>query len=85
MAEDGGMTHETVSRHRPHATVLLASGGRVVEATEVSLSVVDRPENGVWRRRHPTIQVEGGSYSLSEAHLLVRAVTELLARTSPLT
>jgi hypothetical protein len=47
--------------------------------TGVSISVVDRPRGGGWVRQSPRIQVEGGSYPVAEARLLVRAIESLIA------
>jgi hypothetical protein len=44
------------------------------------VSVFDRPGQYRWLRQPPVIQVEGGSYPLTEAHLRLRAVEEVIAR-----
>jgi hypothetical protein len=56
--------------------LLLVAGGRHSSRTspgDVSVSVFDRPSGRRWVRTPPTIQVEGGSYTLAEARRLVRA------------
>jgi hypothetical protein len=81
VVEDGGVTHEYVSglhpltlRHR------LDAGTAFGVPTDVSVSVFDRPSRWRWVRQPPQIQVEGGSYPLAEALVLVRAIEELTAR-----
>jgi len=49
------------------------------QPTDVSVSVVDLPLGDTWERRSPTIQVEGGSYSVADARQLWRALHEVLA------
>ena len=81
VVEDGGVTHELVSDLRPMALVRVHGGGIALSAaTEVSVSIVDRPRGRGWVRQSPRIQVEGGSYPLAEARLLVRAIESLIDR-----
>lgn len=76
--EDGGITHERVSRIRPLLERWTRFGNRPAQ-TEVSLSTVDRPSPEGWNRETPTVQVEGGSYSLDGARQLRAALDEILA------
>jgi hypothetical protein len=79
VVEDGGVTHELVSELRPLVLVRVHGGGIALSAaTEVSISVVDRPRGRGWVRQSPRIQVEGGSYPLAEARLLVQAIESLI-------
>jgi hypothetical protein len=75
--EDGGIVHETVSPLHPtiKAGDVNSSG---LMPTDVSLSVVDQWVDGRWVRTHPTIQVEGGSYTLDGARHLHEALGRLL-------
>jgi hypothetical protein len=80
VVENGGVTHEHVSA--VHPLVWLDRSTEAAEParpTDVSVSVVDRPGNIRWLRLPPTIQIEGGSYSLAEARRLVRAIEGLIA------
>jgi hypothetical protein len=80
VAEDGGVTHEHLSRTHPMALRHRSDVGTVFAVpTDVSVSVVDRAGQHRWIRQPPIIQVEGGSYPLAQAYLLVRAVEELIA------
>jgi hypothetical protein len=83
VVEDGGVTHERVSRLRPRLAELGAFADSADDGldrvAEVSVSVVDRPATGRWVRTPPTIQVEGGCFSVVEARRVVRAIEELIA------
>jgi hypothetical protein len=80
VVEDGGVTHERVSSLHPLAYLdRVAPGPQHSCPTDVSLSVVDRPGAVRWVRLPPTIQVEGGSYSVLEARRLARAIEGLVA------
>jgi hypothetical protein len=76
-AEDGCFIHEKLSNHRPRIT---AGGrqGREWMRTEVSVSVSDLLIDGRWIRRQPTIQVEGGSYTIDGVLELQAALADLL-------
>jgi hypothetical protein len=45
---------------------------------EVAMSASDQRVNGRWQRTSPTIQIEGGSYSLDAARRLCAAISALL-------
>jgi hypothetical protein len=79
MPEDGGVTHEVISTRRPQ-TEHRSPAGWVLMPTEVSLSTTDHHVAGQWTRPAPTVQVEGGSYSLDGARELRDALSEFLAR-----
>jgi hypothetical protein len=77
--EDEGVTHERVAASRPAVLDPWAScapGG--LRATEVSVSVADRALDGAWVRSGPTVQVEGGSYTLDAARQLRDALDEVI-------
>ena len=79
VVEDGGVTHELVSHMHPLVLARIHGNGILATAvTDVSVSVVDRPRGHGWSRQSPRIQVEGGSYPLAEAHLLLQAITALI-------
>ena len=81
--EDGGVTHERVSVSHPRVrTGRLTAKAALTSPTDVSVSVVDRLSSYRWVRFPPTIQIEGGSYSIAEARRLLRAVEELITRIS---
>lgn len=78
--EDGGVTHERVSNLHPLAYLdRVTPGLEQCCPTDVSVSVIDQPGAGRWVRLPPTIQVEGGSYSVLEARRLARAIEGLIA------
>ena len=79
VAEDGGVTHERVSPAHPALLGDRTAASPRSFPTDVSVSVFDQPRERRWTRSVPTIQVEGGSYSLEEARRLVAAVQELIA------
>jgi hypothetical protein len=78
--EDEGITYERVSGMRPPVAPrwppVDAEAGR---PTDVSVAVVDRLEAGRWTRSAPTVQIEGGCYSLRAAKQLRRAIDDLIA------
>jgi hypothetical protein len=76
--EDGGIVHETISPLHPtiKAGDVNSSG---LMPTDVSLSVIDLLVDGRWTRTCPTVQVEGGSYTLDGARHLREALDRLLA------
>jgi hypothetical protein len=77
VAEDGGVTHERLSSARP--AVLRWSGvGVLLVPTEVSVSARDLCDGGGWMRSAPTVQIEGGSYSLDGVRALRAALDDLL-------
>jgi hypothetical protein len=78
--EDGGVTHELVSDLHPQGMGAAAEIRWNVCATDISLSVVDRPGPGGWIRAQPTVQVEGGRFSIAEARRLRQALDDLLSR-----
>ena len=79
VVEDGGVTHERVSHLHPLVLARIHGNGILATAvTDVSVSVVDRPRGRGWARQSPRIQVEGGSYPVAEAQLLVQAITALI-------
>ena len=67
--EADGITHEVVSPVHP-AVRWCGPAGWVEGPSDVSLSAVDLPVAGGWRRLPPTVQIEGGSYSLDGARQL---------------
>jgi hypothetical protein len=69
LAEGDGVTHELVSPVHPMVR-WCGPGGWVEGPSEVSLSALDLPTAGGWRRLPPTVQIEGGSYSLDGARQL---------------
>jgi hypothetical protein len=69
LPEADGITHELVSP--VHPTVRWCGPmGWVEGPSDVSLSAIDLPTGGGWRRLPVTVQVEGGSYSLDGARQL---------------
>jgi hypothetical protein len=80
VVEDGGVTHEVVSAVHP---LLVADrtdpDADLTYPSDLSLSVFDAPGGVHWVRGAPTVQVEGGSYSLPEARRLMGAIDALLA------
>jgi len=81
VVEDGGVTHERVSHLHPLVLARIHGNGILATAvTDVSVSVVDRPRGRGWARQSPRIQVEGGSYPVAEAQLLVQAITALIGQ-----
>jgi hypothetical protein len=80
VVEDSAVTHELVSDVHP----VVEQPSPVVESSsnafpaDVSVSVVDRPTGRGWSRTPPTVQVEGGTYSLKDGLLLARAIEELV-------
>ena len=79
LVEDGGITHEWVSDVRPQAAAWLGELNLARgHPTEVSISVVDRPGPDGWLRAAPTVQVEGGTFSIAQAVRLRQALDELL-------
>jgi hypothetical protein len=79
VVEDGGVTHERVSSIHPMAGFWPSDGVILVHPTDVSVSVVDHPAAGSWVRLAPSIQVEGGCYSVEGARGLRAAIDEVLA------
>lgn len=77
IVEDGGVIHETVSPLHPKVRVRGPNGSDLAP-TDVALSVTDLLIDGRWIRTQPTVQVEGGSYSLDGARQLQSAVGALL-------
>ena len=76
---DGGVTHERVSHLHPLVLARIHGNGILATAvTDVSVSVVDRPRGRGWARQSPRIQLEGGSYPVAEAQMLVQAITALI-------
>jgi hypothetical protein len=75
--EDGGITHEVVSLRHP-AIRLRTENSCGFLRTDVSLSAVDHYVNGDWTRGAPTIQIEGGSYSLDGIRELRKTLDEFL-------
>ena len=74
--EQGRVVHERLASLHPLVSVDYIDGAR---PTDISVSVMDVPKEGVWRRREPTVQVEGGSYALADARQLYAALREVLA------
>jgi len=74
--EPDRIIHERLSALRPTAYVDFVEGP---VPTEVSISVADVSTENAWERRAPTVQVEGGSYSLEGARQLYRALREVLS------
>jgi len=74
--EPDRIVHERLSCLRPVAYVDFVEGP---VPTEVSVSVADVPMDSAWKRRPPTVQVEGGSYSLEGARQLYSALREMLS------
>jgi hypothetical protein len=74
--EPDRIVHERLSTLRPVALVDYIDG---VVPTEVSVSVADVAREDSWVRRPPTVQVEGGSYSVPGAWQLYLALREVLA------
>jgi len=79
VAEDGGVTHERVSPVHPAVLGDRTAASPHSFPTDVSVSVFDQPRERRWSRSVPTVQVEGGSYTLEEARRLVAAVQELIS------
>lgn len=75
--EDGGVTHEVISPVKPHVRFWSRSGWTVV-GTDVSLSAVDQHTDAGWSRAAPTIQIEGGSYTLESVRQLRDIIDALL-------
>jgi hypothetical protein len=76
--EDGGMVHERVSPHHP--TIKVGGGnGWELMPTDVSIGVTDLLIDGRWIRTEPTVQIEGGSYSLEGARQLQAVLTTFVA------
>jgi hypothetical protein len=69
------VVHERLSRVHPRVSVDFI--GRL-QPTDVSVSVVDLPSGETWARGTPTVQVEGGSYSVADAWQLWQALHEVL-------
>jgi hypothetical protein len=80
VVEAGGVTHQRVSPLRPLVLAQrLDVGTAFAVATEVSVSVFDRPGQYRWVRLPPRIQVESGSYPVEQARMLVRAIEGLIS------
>jgi hypothetical protein len=77
VAEDAGITHETVSSVHPRALSTWPPQDRTQRAVEVSISVVDQFRGDRWVRSGPTVQVEGGAYPLSQVAELIRALLDV--------
>jgi hypothetical protein len=77
VAEDDGITHELVSSLSPRVSCW-STRGRTTRPTEVSMAIIDRRTRSGWTRGAPTVQIEGGSYSLPQARRLSLAIDELL-------
>jgi hypothetical protein len=75
--EDGGTVHETISPLHPAIKAGDVNRSELMP-TDVSLSVIDLLVDGRWTRTCPTIQVEGGSYTLDGARHLREALDRLL-------
>lgn len=71
--DDGGITHEAVSRLRPTIRVGGVNGWDLMP-TDVCLSVTDMLIDGLWIRTQPVIHVEGGGYSLDGVRHLQAAL-----------
>ena len=80
VAEDGGFTHEVISEVYPLGLGALPEAPSQPHATEISLSVVDRPGPDGWVRAEPTVQVEGGMFTIPEAHRLRQALDDVLSK-----
>jgi hypothetical protein len=74
--EQGRIVHERLASLHPLVSVDYIDGA---QPTDVSVSVTDVPKGGTWRRREPTVQVEGGSYALADAWQLFEALREVLS------
>lgn len=76
--DSGGIVHETNSYVLSDAIRSLDLNRDELVPAEVAMSASDQRVNGQWQRTSPTIQIEGGSYSLDAARRLCVAVGELL-------
>jgi len=77
LPEDGGVTHEFVSELHPRGCGWIPEAPRELRETDVSLSVVDRPGPEGWVRMEPTVQAEGGNFTVAEARRLRQALDDL--------
>jgi hypothetical protein len=80
VSEDGGVTHELVSDLHPRGFGWIPEAPRDPRETDVSLSVIDWRGPDGWVRTEPTVQVEGGSFTIAEALRLRQALDDLLSR-----
>ncbi|MDQ1287909.1 MAG: hypothetical protein QG622_1474 [Actinomycetota bacterium] len=78
VAEAGAITHETTASLRPTIMQWRSHGPDPV-TTAVTLNVVDIRVGDHWVRSRPTVEIEGGSYSLDGAHQLRTAIGSFLA------
>ena len=78
--EFGGVTHEVISDLHPQGCGWIPEAPEELRETDVSLSVVDRRGPEGWVRTEPTVQLEGGSYTVGEARRLRQALDELLSK-----
>jgi hypothetical protein len=78
VAEDGWITHETVSQVHPQAMLHWPPREQGdIRPVEISISVVDRWAAGRWVRSEPTVQVEGGAYPLAQVAERLRALGDV--------
>ena len=80
VTEDGGITHEHVSAVHPLGFGWIPEAPTKWHAIDVSLSVVDHRGPGGWVRTKPTVQVEGGTFTVAEARRLRQALDDLLSQ-----
>jgi len=80
VVEDGGVTHERVSALHPLGFGWIPEAPTDARTTDLSVSVVDRPGPDGWIRTEPTVQVEGGMFTVTEARRLRQALDELLTQ-----
>ena len=78
MPEDGGIVHERVATIHPVIRQWTGLGWSLVP-TDVSVEATDIHTETGWFRPHPTIRLEGGSYTLDGLHQLKDAINQLLA------
>lgn len=76
MREPDRVVHERLSVLHPE---VLTEFIEEAMPSDVSVSVADVPRGGAWQRQLPTVQVEGGSYSLPAARQLCEALLEVLS------
>jgi hypothetical protein len=81
LPDDDGVTHELVSPIHPTVR-WCGPGGWQESPSDVSLSTIDQPAGSGWRRLPPTVQIEGGSYSLDGARQLRDVLNGFLGATA---
>lgn len=79
--EGGGVAHESGTRVVPDAIRDVDLYVNELTTAEISVSVIDARVDGRWERLSPTVDIQGGSYTLDGARSLCAAIGDLLNAT----